>query len=85
MFGMKNLSLIVKYVFMTPWCPANRLEWYRVMILSVHVSGTAKTAVSSSGVILNIRESNRMYLSANVSTFLIAALEVGNLFCDKYR
>ena len=82
---MKNLSLIVKYVFMTPWCLANRLEGYRVMILSVHVSGTARTAVSFSGVILNNSESNRIYLSANISTFLIAALEVGNLFCDKYR
>ena len=55
------------------------------MILSAQVSGTARTAVSFSGVILNNRESSRMYLSANVSTFLIAALEVGNLFCDKYR
>ena len=74
---MKNLLLIVKYVFMTPWCPANRLEWYRVMILSVHVSFSV--------VILNNKESNRMYLSANISTFLIAALEVGNLFYDKNR
>ena len=82
---MKNLSLIVIYVFVTPWCPANRLELYRVMILSVHVSGTARTTVSFSGVILNKWESNRMYLAANVSTFLIAVLEVGNLFCDKYR
>ena len=50
-FGMKNLLLIVKYVFMTPGCPPNILEWYRVMILSVHVSGTARTADSFSGVI----------------------------------
>ena len=71
--------------FMTPWCPANRLEWYRIMILSVQISGTARTAVSLSGVILNNRDSSRMYLSANVSTFLIAALEVGHVFCDKYR
>ena len=55
------------------------------MILSMHVSETARTVVSFSGVILNNSESNRMYLSANISTFLIAALEVGNLFCDKYR
>ena len=55
------------------------------MILSMHISGTARAAVSFSGVILNYSESNRVYLSANVSTFLIAALEVGNLFCDKYR
>ena len=74
---MKKLSIIVKYVLMTPWCPANKLEWYKVIILSAHVSGTARTAVSFSGVILNNSESNRMYLSANVSTFLIAALEVG--------
>ena len=55
------------------------------MILSVHVSGTARTAISFSGVILNNRESNRIYLSVNISTFLIADLEVDNLFCDKYR
>ena len=81
---MKNLLLIGKYVLMTPWCPANKLEWYRVMILSVHVSGTARTAVSFSGVMLKNSESNRMYLSTNIPTFLIA-LEVGSLFCDKYR
>ena len=82
---MKNLSLIVKYVFMKPCCPVNKLEWYKVMILSAHISGTARMAVSFSGVILNNSESNRMYFSANVSTFLIDALEVGNLFCDRYR
>ena len=54
------------------------------MILSAQVPGNARTVVSFSGVILNNRESNRMYLSANISTFLIAALEVDNLFCDKY-
>ena len=82
---MKNLSLIVIYVLMPPWCPTNKLVSYKVIILSVHISGTARTAVSFSGVILNNSTSNRMYLSAYVSTFLIAALEVGNLFCDKYR
>ena len=55
------------------------------MILSVQVSGTARTAVSISGVILNNRESNKMYLTANIFIFLISVLEVGNLFCDKYR
>ena len=57
---MKNLSLIVKYVLMTPWCPANKLKWYKVIILSVNISGTVRTAVSFSGVILNNSESNRM-------------------------
>ena len=82
---MKNLLLIVKYVFMIPWCPANKLELYKVMILSAQVSQTARTAVSFSGMILNNSESNRIYLSVNISTFLIAVLEVGNLFYDKYR
>ena len=59
---------------MTPWCPLNKLEWYKVIILLAYVSGTARTAVSFSGVILNNREFNRMYLSANLSTFLIAVL-----------
>ena len=73
------MSLIAKHILITPWCPANKLELCRVMILSVHVSQIARTAVSSSGVILDNSESNRMYLSANISTFLIATLEVGNL------
>ena len=84
-FGMKKLSLIDKYVFITPWCHADRLEWYRVIILSAHVSGIARTAVSFSEVILNNRESSRMYISANISTFLIVSLKVGNLFWDKYK
>ena len=83
--GMTDLLLMVKYVYMTPWCPANRLKLYRVMILSVQVSDTARTAVSFSGVILKNRESNRMDLSTNIFTFLIVILEVGNVFCDKYR
>ena len=64
---------------MTHWCPTNKLEWYRVIILSVQISGIANIAVSFSGVgvILNNNESNH---SARVSTFLIAALELGNLF-----
>ena len=70
---------------MTSWYPANKLEWYRVIILSVHTSGTASTVVSFSEIILNNGESNKMYHSANVPTLLIAALELGNLFCAKYR
>ena len=65
---------------MTPSCPANILELYRAMILAVHVSGADRTADSFSCVLLNNREFNRIYLSAKISTFLIAALEVGNLF-----
>ena len=40
---------------------------------------------SFSDDILNNHESNRTYFSANVSIFLIADLEVGSLFCDKYK
>ena len=60
----------------------NILEWYKVSILSVHVSGIANTAVSLSGVdiFLNNNKSNNIYFSANASTFLIADLELGNLF-----
>ena len=81
----KELVTDCEIIFMTPWCPANKLESYKVIILSVHTSGTTSTAVSFSAVILNNSESNKMYGSANVSTFLIAALEVGSLFYDKYR
>ena len=60
-----------------------------VIILLVQISGIAIIAVSFSGVgmILNNSESNRIYHSARVSTFLFAALELGNLFLpgtDKY-
>ena len=75
---MKNLSLMIKYVFMTPWCPTNKLEWYRVIILSMYISGTARTAVSFSGAILNNSKSSRMYLSASASILLIAALDEGS-------
>ena len=70
---------------MTPWCPANKLLWYRVIILSAHVSGTARTAVSISDDILNNNESSTTYFSAKVSNFLNATLEDESLFCDKYR
>ena len=43
-----------------------------------------RTAVSSSGIILNNRESSRIYISASAYTFLITALDEGNLFCNKY-
>ena len=58
-FGIKNLSLIDKYVFMTHLCPANKWKWYEVIILSVHTSGTAGTAVSFSELILNNNESSK--------------------------
>ena len=51
----------------------------------MHDSGTAKTAVSLSEEILNNSESSRTYFSASASIYLIASLEDGNLFCDKYR
>ena len=54
------------------------------MILSAHISGIARTAASFSGVILNNREPCRIYHLVIASTFLIATLEDGNLFCDKY-
>ena len=54
------------------------------MILSAHVSGIARVVVSFSGVILNNKESSRIYHSARASIFLIVTLEEGNLFCDKY-
>ena len=50
----------------------------------MHVSGTARTTVSFFGLIWNNNESNRIYLSANIFTLLIANLE-GSLLCDKYK
>ena len=84
---MKNLSQIVKYVFITPWCPANKLEWYNIIMLSAHVSGIANSAVSFLGVVtsLNNNESSSIYFSANVSTLHIAVLVLGNLFWARYK
>ena len=72
---------------MTPWCPANRLEWYSVIILSMHISGIASNAVSFSGVvtILDNNESNSIYFSAKIPTFWIAVLLLGTLFWARYR
>ena len=57
---------MVRYVFTEPWCPANKLVWYNIMILSAHISGMANSAVSLSGVVtnLNSRECNKIKLSA---------------------
>ena len=68
---MKNLSLIVKKVLITP-CPTNKLLRYRVIILSMHISGIAKTAVPFSGGILSKSDSNRTHFTDNVSNFLMA-------------
>ena len=51
----------------------------------MHVSGTARTAVSFSGLFLNNSESNRIYFSVSVSILLIYTVEEGSLFCEKYN
>ena len=78
---------MVRKVLITHWCPANRLEWYSVIILSAQNSGIANNAVSFSGVvtILNSKESSNRYFSANASTFQIGNLVLDNLFCARYR
>ena len=57
------------------------------MILSAHTSGAANSTVSLSGVVtnLNSNESSKIYLSAKVSTWHMALLLLGNLFCPKYK
>ena len=57
------------------------------MILSVHTSGTANSAVSLFGIVtnLNSNESSKINLSAKVSTLCIALLLLGNLFWAKYQ
>ena len=68
--------------FITPWCPRNKFVWYRVIILSAHISGMASSTVSPSGVviILKSKESNNRNLSARFSTLCIAPFFLGNLF-----
>ena len=41
---------MVRYVFITPWCLANKELWYSDMILSAHDSGIANKAFSLSGI-----------------------------------
>ena len=68
-------------------CPENKLKWYKLIILSTYVSGITSNAVSFSHVVTNLNnnESNNIYLSANVSTFLIAVFVLGNVFCARYK
>ena len=77
---MRNIHA---FIFITPWCPVNRLELYKVIILSAHVSGIGNNFVSFLGVItsVNNKESNNMYFYANVSTFTIADV----VFCARYK
>ena len=51
----------------------------------MHVSGIARTVVSFSNDILNYNESNKIYLSASASNFLIDNFKDGSLFHDRYR
>ena len=71
--GIKNLSDIVKYVSITPWWPANELEWYKAIIWSTHTSGMSNTALSFSTFNMNSNESN-------ISILHIAPFKLGNLF-----
>ena len=82
--GIKNLSDIVKYVLITSWWPASKLEWYKAIIWSTHTSGMANTAFSFSTFNLNSNESNNMYFSDNDSILCIAPFELGNLFWQRY-
>ena len=77
---------MVRYVFIEPWCSANKLVWYNIMILSAHVSGIAKSAYSLSGVVTNLnnKESSNIKLSTKVSTLHISLLLLGNLLWAKY-
>ena len=60
---------------MTPWCPANKFEWYKVIILSAHISGIANNVVSLPSIVVNLNnnESIIIYFSASTSTIFIAA------------
>ena len=70
---------------MTTYVPWINWNGIALLILSTQGSGIARVAVSFSGVILKNKESLRMCHSLTASTFLIAALEDGNLFWDKYK
>ena len=61
---------------MTPWCPANKFEWYKVIILSAHISGIANNVVSLPGIVVNLNnnEFNIIYFSASTSNSLYHCL-----------
>ena len=46
---MENVSPIAKYVLITPWCTADKLECYNALVLLAHVSGMPNSAVSFFG------------------------------------
>ena len=80
LWNRKNF-FIGTQAFANPTDPASsRCMGYLHIYLSTHVSGTARTAVSFSGVILNNSESSRMHFSSSVLTLLIANLEEASLF-----
>ena len=56
------------------------------IISLAHISGIASNAVPVSGVVTSLthNKSNRIYLSDNVSTFLIADVVLGISFCGRY-
>ena len=58
-----------------------------MIILLAQVSGIANSAVSFLGMVtsLNNMESNKIHFSANMSTFHIADLVLGNLFFATYK
>ena len=60
----------------------DKLEQYKVIILSGHTSGIVNTVASLSGLdtILNNNESSNIFFSAGVSIFLITVLLLGNIF-----
>ena len=57
------------------------------MILSAHISGTANSAVSLSGVVTSLKnkESSKMNLAAKFSTFHITLFFLGNLFLGQIQ
>ena len=56
---------------MTPWCPADKFEWYRVNILSARTLGIANNVVSLPGMVVNLnsKESNIIYFLQVIPLF----------------
>ena len=59
----------------------------QIIILSAHVSRIADNAISILEMVtsLNSNESNNINFSSNVSTFCIANLLLGNIFCMTHK
>ena len=64
--------------FGMPWCPKNKLSWYKVLHESAQLSGTAKSTDSFPGSVTNLsnNDSRSICLSARILLFSLLLLSL---------